>query len=354
MSQNYAAGLSKYKHKGVLGLKEIYDNDAEMKRKVLELSKLMQSAKHVVLHTGAGISTAAGISDFRGPKGIWTAEKKKQKPAPSKPFSEAIPTFTHMAIMELVRTGTVKFVISQNIDGLHIRSGLSMDHLAELHGNIFMEECPKCHTRMLRKSPAPTIARKKTGGVCGTTGKRATPCRGELIDNVLDWCSPLPETDLSSSEAHSRAADLNIVLGSTMQINPSGELPLKAKARDPNSKFVICNLQKTKFDDDADLVIRAKVDDIFRGVMEHLALSVGDYKPEQDPVLAISCERIPLSRNLVQPPVELLPQPKVNKRKTTLKSEPPQQDKKKLKVEPKDDGAMNEIEIDPKPEPTLF
>ena len=59
-------------------------------------------------------------------------------------FEDAKPTLTHMALLALVEAGKVKHIVSQNVDGLHLKSGLSRENLSELHGNMFMEKCEKC------------------------------------------------------------------------------------------------------------------------------------------------------------------------------------------------------------------
>ena len=66
---NYAAGLSAYEHKGKCGLPEKFQEATEVEERVIELAGLVRNSELTVVHTGAGISTAAGIPDFRGPKG---------------------------------------------------------------------------------------------------------------------------------------------------------------------------------------------------------------------------------------------------------------------------------------------
>ena len=70
MSVDYASGLSDYDHKGKCGMPESFDSPDEVNRKVEQLAELIRKSHHLVVHTGAGISTSAGIPDFRGPKGI--------------------------------------------------------------------------------------------------------------------------------------------------------------------------------------------------------------------------------------------------------------------------------------------
>ncbi|XP_058839188.1 NAD-dependent protein deacetylase Sirt6-like [Topomyia yanbarensis] len=287
MSCNYADGLSDYQNKGVLGVPEVFDDDDTVDQKCEQLAKMIQGAEHVVVHTGAGISTSAGIPDFRGPKGVWTLERKGEKPTMNVAFDEAIPTKTHMGLKRLVEAGFVKYIVSQNIDGLHLRSGLERKHLAELHGNMFIEQCLKCRRQYVRSKPAPTVGKKLTGAVCkGTKNSRA--CRGgNLIDNILDWEHDLPEDDLDLAFMHSALADLNICLGTTLQIVPSGNLPLRNKRY--GGKLVICNLQPTKHDKKADLIISTYVDTVIEKVAKRLGVEIPPYTEEHDPTKDNPC-----------------------------------------------------------------
>lgn len=88
--------------------------------------------------------TGSGIPDFRGPKGVWTLEQQGKEVETEVTFEDAAPTLTHMALVALVEAGRVKHIVSQNVDGLHLKSGLPRANLSELHGNMFMEKCEKC------------------------------------------------------------------------------------------------------------------------------------------------------------------------------------------------------------------
>ncbi|XP_055106450.1 NAD-dependent protein deacylase sirtuin-6 isoform X2 [Symphalangus syndactylus] len=246
MSVNYAAGLSPYADKGKCGLPEIFDPPEELERKVWELARLVWQSSNVVFHTGAGISTASGIPDFRGPHGVWTMEERGLAPKFDTTFESARPTQTHMALVQLERVGLLRFLVSQNVDGLHVRSGFPRDKLAELHGNMFVEECAKCKTQYVRDTVVGTMGLKATGRLCTVAKARG-----------LRAC---------------RNADLSITLGTSLQIRPSGNLPLATKRR--GGRLVIVNLQRTKHDRHADLRIHGYVDEVMTRLMKHLGLEI--------------------------------------------------------------------------------
>ncbi|XP_033099257.1 NAD-dependent protein deacetylase sirtuin-6-like [Anneissia japonica] len=274
MSVNYADGLSPYDNKGKCGMPEVFDNLKKLEHSVKQLADWISSSQHVVVHTGAGISTAAGIPDFRGPRGVWTLEKQGKKPETNTTFDGARPTLTHLALLGLERAGVVKYVVSQNVDGLHLRSGFPRDKLSELHGNMYVEECDNCGKQYIRTTAVPTLGLKPTGNQC-TQNKPRGRCRGKLRDTILDWEDALPVRDLELSEQHSRKADLSLCLGTSLQIVPSGNLPLLTKKK--GGKLVIVNLQATKHDKKADLKINYYVDDIMSRLMDHLKIPIPAY-----------------------------------------------------------------------------
>ncbi|XP_014244422.1 NAD-dependent protein deacetylase Sirt6 [Cimex lectularius] len=281
MSCSYAEGLSPYENKGKLGLKEIFDTEDVVAEKVKELASWIENAKHVVVHTGAGISTSAGIPDFRGPNGVWTLEEKGEKPTLNISFDDAVPTKTHMALLKLFQEGKIHYIISQNIDGLHLKSGLSRKYLAELHGNMFVEECGTCKRQFVLKSATTSVGKKNLNRPCLSTKVNGRRCRGKTYDTILDWEHNLPEKDLEMADYHSCVADLSICLGTTLQIVPSGNLPLSCKKQ--NGKLVICNLQPTKHDKKADMIIHTYVDQIMEKLLDHFGLEIPEYKLSQDP-----------------------------------------------------------------------
>ncbi|CAL5403327.1 unnamed protein product [Camellia sinensis] len=254
MSLGYAEKLSYREDVGTVGMSEIFDSPHVLHQNIKKLALMIQKSKHLVVFTGAGISTSCGIPDFRGPKGVWTLQREgKGVPEASLPFHRAMPSMTHMALVELEKAGFLKFVISQNVDSLHLRSGIPREKLAELHGNSFREICSKCRVEYLRDFEVETIGLKKTSRSCSDV-----KCGAKLKDTVLDWEDVLPPTEMNAAEKHCRMADIVLCLGTSLQITPACNLPLKSLRG--GGKIVIVNLQQTPKDKKASLVIRGLVD----------------------------------------------------------------------------------------------
>eukprot|EP01080_Neovahlkampfia_damariscottae_P002457 gene2457-3167_t len=242
--------------------------------KLKTLTNLIEKSEYIVVFTGAGISTSMGIKDFRGPSGIWTLEKKGIKDPLEgnfKGFENISPSLTHMAIVGLLNNDKVKYVVSQNIDGLHLRSGVPEEKLSELHGNITQETCRKCGKKYNRDFDVGTIGFKKTGRNCVIE-----TCKGELHDTLLDWDDELPENDLLLAESHLKKADLVLCLGTSLRVQPANQLPLLTLKNDGN--LVICTLQKTPIDEFANLILHTKVDEIMSHIMEHLNINIPIYE----------------------------------------------------------------------------
>lgn len=268
MSLGYAEKLSYIEDVGSVGMSEHFDTPDVLQEKIQRLAMLVQKSKHLVVFTGAGISTSCGIPDFRGPKGIWTLQREgKALPEASLPFHRAMPSLTHMALVALERAGILKFVISQNVDGLHLRSGIPREKLAELHGNSFMEICPSCGVEYMRDFEVETIGLKETSRRCSDK-----KCGARLKDTVLDWEDALPSKEMNQAEKHCRMADVVLCLGTSLQITPACNLPLRSLRG--GGKIVIVNLQKTPKDKKAALLIHGLVDKVISGVLDILNLQI--------------------------------------------------------------------------------
>lgn len=201
---------------------------SDLETRIKTLAQWMFEAKHLVVCTGAGISTDSGLPDFRGPDGIWT---RRDKGLPTKwpDMSQAEPNPGHMAIVELQRLGKLSFLISQNIDNLHLKSGIRPDLLAELHGNVTKLRCPRCGTQVDR-----------------ATGQDTCSCGGKLVSSVVNFGQSLPQKELADSFRHSQEADLFLVVGSSLVVTPAADTP--KVALQSGAQLVIINQGETPLD----------------------------------------------------------------------------------------------------------
>lgn len=253
-------------------IKEFYDSDDVLREKAVQLADMIRGKKMVV-YTGAGISTSAKIPDYRGPNGIWTLAAKGMA-VPKLPLEAALPTYTHMALKALVDEGIVTMVVSTNIDGLHCRSGLTNQNLAELHGNVYKEVCPVCNATYMRPSNVVDGARQRfTGRLCEREG-----CRTPLRDSIINFGENLPRQELGKAEKYSRNADVALVLGSSMRVTPACDLPSLCWNRKENcGSLAILNLQKTRFDNVCEVRIFGKCDEFMQLLMTELNVDVPEF-----------------------------------------------------------------------------
>ena len=258
--------------------KEFFDSPQVLDKKITQLANMILQSEKFYAFTGAGCSTAAGIPDYRsgantviesGP-GCWEkmaniakARKNgqlKHEPVAKNRFNttiqKAFPTKAHMALVAMSETGLLKGVISQNIDGLHRKSGIHPDKLWELHGNTNLEFCKDCDKAYMRDFRCRNDTNKchnhKTVRKCDNPR-----CKGDLYDSIINFGEDLREDILNPAWDLGTTADLMLSMGSSLRVNPACEIPLEMVQF--GGKLVIVNLQKTPLDSHADLVIHGRI-----------------------------------------------------------------------------------------------
>ena len=90
------------------------------------------------------------MPDFRGPNGVWTREQKGETVSiklEELNFKEVRPSFTHLTLTKLAELNRIQLIISQNVDGIFLKCGLTRNLLSEMHGNFFLDECSTCLRR---------------------------------------------------------------------------------------------------------------------------------------------------------------------------------------------------------------
>eukprot|EP01089_Gocevia_fonbrunei_P001635 TRINITY_DN1151_c0_g1_i1.p2 TRINITY_DN1151_c0_g1~~TRINITY_DN1151_c0_g1_i1.p2 ORF type:complete len:481 (-),score=94.06 TRINITY_DN1151_c0_g1_i1:58-1500(-) len=286
-------------HKDLASMKETTEPKDSLEPKLDKLAELIRASKHMVFFTGAGISTSAGIPDFRGPEGKWTLEAQgKTRTAKTVSSIKAMPTPTHMSIVKLQKQGICKYLISQNCDGLHRRSGISPEKISELHGNGNIEFCEDCGYEYLRDFHCTRLKPGRdhyTGRHCVVPINNEKNmnekkfCNGRLMNSTIDFGQNLPQKPLTLAEKNSRKSDLHIVLGSSLTVSPACDMPKTTAEEGAGGKdLVIVNLQKTPLDNYATLRIFAPVDVVMNGIMARLKLDIPKFKLVR--YLKVSCD----------------------------------------------------------------
>ncbi|XP_067860168.1 NAD-dependent protein deacetylase sirtuin-7 [Heptranchias perlo] len=275
-------------------LEEVIDEPEELKRKINLLAAAIQEAQYPVIYSGAGISTAASIPDYRGPNGVWTL-LQSGRAVSTADLSEAEPTLTHMCITQLYKEKLVQHVVSQNCDGLHLRSSLPRKALSELHGNMYIEVCTYCspnreYIRLFDVTERTSLHRHNTGRKCHK-------CGSELRDTIVHFGEKgtleQPLNWKGAAEA-AKKADVIICLGSSLKVLKKYAC-LWCMSRVPHKrpKLYIVNLQWTPKDDLATLKIHAKCDDVMQLLMEELRIEIPHYVRSKDPIFSLATQLRP-------------------------------------------------------------
>ncbi len=257
---------------------------ADAARALVRASALLRAATRAVAFTGAGISTESGLPDFRSPGGLWvtvdplaiaTRSALERRPQAFYEFyrqrlaclAGARPNPAHRALVDLERAGRVRAVVTQNIDGLHQAAG--SQQVIELHGNLRECACIGC-------GAVGPIGRL-VGALDAGALPRCEACGSLLKPNVVLFEDLLPEAAWTRASLAVRAADVMLVVGSSLQVTPAAYLP--QEALDRGARLVIVNREATPYDWRAEVVIH---DDAGRVLPAIASAAVGsDHQGEE-------------------------------------------------------------------------
>ena len=230
------------------------------------LADLLSRCDFIVAFTGAGISTESGIPDFRGKDGIWTKvqpiefqdfiaseemrrESWRRKASFDEVMNQATPNAGHTALKTLYDLGKLKYVVTQNVDGLHQASGVPSDQIIELHGNATYAACLQCKKRFELEPIYAAFLERDELPVC--------QCGGLVKTATISFGQPMPEREMAAAEELARQADLLLVIGTSLVVYPAALLPSLTKQA--GGRLAILNRDPTDYDDAADLVLHEEI-----------------------------------------------------------------------------------------------
>lgn len=238
-------------------------------RALAAVRDLIDAARRIVVLTGAGISTDSGIPDFRGPQGLWTRNPEAEKMATlhhyvadpevrkrawrtrlESPMHDREPNEGHRALVTLEGRGILDTLITQNVDGLHLKAGSSPERVIEIHGTSREVVCLSCGERAPMER---ALARVRAG-------EADPPCRscgGILKSATISFGQGLVQKDLERAGDAARRCDLMMAIGTKLSVYPiAGVVPV---AKEAGAHVVILNAEPTEMDSLADAVLRGSI-----------------------------------------------------------------------------------------------
>ena len=236
---------------------------------IAQAKELLQNSTYTVALTGAGISTPSGIPDFRSPdSGVWDQVDPIKVASiyafnlDPHPFfewirplvritTEAKANAAHLALAQMEQQGTLKSIITQNIDLLHSKAGSQTVY--EVHGHLRDATCTGCHQITPMEPLMPHFIATGDVPMCATCGHVLKP-------NVILFGEMLPIDMLKHAQQEAQLSDVMIVAGSSLEVSPAGDLPLLAKRT--GAKLIFINFSETHLDHLADVVIHEDVVDV--------------------------------------------------------------------------------------------
>ncbi len=246
---------------------------------IKEFAARLRPSRAVVFFTGAGISTESGVPDFRSPGGVWTKYQPvlfqdfvtseaariqhwQLKKATYELFKTVKPNIGHTAIRDCELRGQLLGLITQNIDGLHKLAGVSDERLVELHGTDRLVTCLTCGKRFEPAEVYENLAENFTAPTCEN-------CGGFLKSANVSFGQSMPVEAMQRAQAWSEQAEIFIVIGSSLQVQPAASFPVIAKRA--GALLAIVNRDPTSLDVLADFVYNGAIGKFFRNLLALVA-----------------------------------------------------------------------------------
>ncbi|WP_413545232.1 NAD-dependent protein deacylase [Bacillus sp. A31] len=240
------------------------------------LSEKLTQASHIMVLSGAGMSTESGIPDFRSTGGLWTEDTARMEAMSRSYFlshpqqfwpkfkelfqmkmsGEYEPNSGHTFLASLEKQGKHVDIFTQNIDGLHKKAG--SQHVYELHGSIQTATCSSCHATyelpyLLQEEVPVCLKVSSDGRTCGRVLKTDVVLFGDRVKHF------------DQVEKSLQRADLLLVMGTSLEVAPARYIPEDA-AQNPSIFKVMMNLSETEYDPLFDLVFHERIGDLVKAL----------------------------------------------------------------------------------------
>lgn len=242
----------------------------------------LRRAQRVVVLTGAGISTASGIPDYRGPQGVWTINPAAERASRIDVYStdtevrEASwsrllarvenppqPNEAHRSLARFERTGRLSVLVTQNIDGLHLVAGTSPERLIEIHGNVRAVRCLTCGARQPTGEVLARVAAGEPDPSCeAIVGGRV--CGGVLGTTIVRFGEQPDPLEMHRATRAARECDVLMCVGTTLSVYPVAGLV--RMALDFDAQLLIVNNAPTPWDDNA-LCLRGDITEVLPALL---------------------------------------------------------------------------------------
>jgi NAD-dependent deacetylase len=249
----------------------------QFKNEINQIAAKIAENNSNIVFTGAGISTESGIPDYRSKGGLWDkfqpiyfddfmtskearVEYWRRKTELYNDLINAQPNAAHLALFELYELGLVEAIITQNIDGLHHKSGIPEERIIELHGNTLRVRCMSCDKLISIEEAHDRIADGDLAPEC--------ECGGYFKPDTISFGQAMPEKEVNRSIKLSSSANVFLVIGSTLLVQPAALMPDYAKKA--GAFLAIINLSQTPYDNACDALIIAKAGEILPRILKQI------------------------------------------------------------------------------------
>ena len=245
-----------------------------------QAAEILRASEQILVFSGAGLSTESGIPDFRGPDGLWTkvdpddftierwVSRRDIRARGWKMHldgelwgarSIVEPNDGHRAIVRLREAGRLAGVVTQNVDGLHNKSGLEDDFVAEMHGNVRFSHCLSCDGRWPTETVLEWIE-------AGDDDPHCPLCAGMVKTDTILFGETLPDDEVRKASVFLTICDAVLVVGSTVSVWPAADVVLRAANQ--QKPIVIINKGETDADKLAVVRIDAGIGETLPGLVD--------------------------------------------------------------------------------------